>query len=147
MISEPGRAAECDLLFVYGTLRRGLRLHHYLQNLGARFQAEASVPADLFDLGSYPGARPVSAEGNRVHGELFQLSDPSHDLAVLDELEEFIPDDPECSEFYREVAEVTLRDGTREHAWIYWLGEIASAGRPRIASGDYAAWLAGKAGN
>jgi len=36
MIPGPGGAAECNVLFVYGTLRRGSELHPHLARLGAR---------------------------------------------------------------------------------------------------------------
>jgi len=146
MIPPAAGAGNCHLLFVYGTLRRGLRLHHHLERLGAKFQAEARVVAALFDLGSYPGAQPASGKGKWVHGELFQLPKPAHDLRVLDGVEEIIPTAPERSEFVRDLTEVILLDGTRERAWIYWLGARSMAGRRRIAGGDYAVWLARKAG-
>ena len=51
MIPEPAEAADCRLLFVYGTLRRGFELHHHLARLGARFQTEARV-AGNFSFGT-----------------------------------------------------------------------------------------------
>ena len=144
MIAPAAGAGDGRLLFVYGTLRRGLRLHHHLERLGACFQAEAKVAAELFDLGTYPGACPASGNGKWVSGELFLLADPSRDLEVLDEVEEFIPSAPERSQFVRTFAEVVLMDGTRECAWVYWLGVRARAGRRRISGGNYAVWLAGK---
>jgi gamma-glutamylcyclotransferase (GGCT)/AIG2-like uncharacterized protein YtfP len=135
----PGRdeAAECDQLFVYGTLRRGFRLHHCLIHLGAIFQADAKVAGELFDLGNYPGARPSNEGGIWVQGELFQLRNPLPDLTALDEVEEFIPTNPERSEFIRAMTDVILAGGRCEKAWIYWLSERVTASR-RIGSGDYA---------
>jgi gamma-glutamylcyclotransferase (GGCT)/AIG2-like uncharacterized protein YtfP len=134
----PGRdeAAECDQLFVYGTLRRGFRLHYHLIRLGAIFQADAKVAGELFDLGNYPGARPLKDGGMWVQGELFQLRKPVPDLKTLDQVEEFIPRNPERSEFIRVMTDVILAGGRCEKAWIYWLSERVAASR-RIGSGDY----------
>jgi len=134
-------AARCHRLFVYGTLRRGMALHAHLAQLGAVFEAEGRVRGELFDLGRYPGARPVEGEGNWVTGELFRLRQPEHDLRKLDEVEGFDPRAPERSEFVRALVDVTLSSGTLCRAWIYWLGPNAGGSR-RIAGWDYAAWLA-----
>jgi len=135
-MAGPG-AADCELLFVYGTLRRGMKLHHHLTHLAARFRMEATVAGELFDLGRYPGARPAKGNAQWVRGELFQLRRPEHDLVILDEVEGFNPREPERSEFVRALADVITHNGERCRAWIYWLGPTARAIR-RIGSGDYA---------
>ena len=56
-MSPPQPELETDLLFVYGTLRRGRALHHHLKRLGAEFIAIGKAQAELFDLGKHPGAR------------------------------------------------------------------------------------------
>jgi gamma-glutamylcyclotransferase (GGCT)/AIG2-like uncharacterized protein YtfP len=138
----PGDAAMgCHRLFVYGTLRRGLRLHDHLARLGASFEMEAKVAGELFDLGSYPGARPTGGNAKWILGELFLLRHAEDDLKHLDRVEDINPAAPQRSEFVRALAEVIRPDGTRESAWIYWLSEQAQVGR-QIASGDYAAWQA-----
>jgi gamma-glutamylcyclotransferase (GGCT)/AIG2-like uncharacterized protein YtfP len=142
MIPWPDAVVACRRLFVYGSLRRGFRLHHQLARLGAGFVMEAKVAGELFDLGRYPGARPAKGEGKWVLGEVFQLLHAEHDLKVLDEVEGFIPADPERSEFVRALAEVILPHGAHESAWIYWLSKESLAGCRRIASGDYASWRA-----
>lgn len=139
MIPEPAEAAECPLLFVYGTLRRGFELHHHLARLGARFQAEAKVPGRLFDLGRFPGARPADREQEWVQGEVFELRQPAADLEVLDEVEGFTPGAPAQSEFVRAISAVVLNSGARQSCWIYWLGPGQGI-RRRIVSGDYAEW-------
>jgi gamma-glutamylcyclotransferase (GGCT)/AIG2-like uncharacterized protein YtfP len=139
---EPLEAGECILLFVYGTLRRGFERHHHLERLGAKFRGKAQVAADLLDLGRYPGARPARGAGKWVHGEVFKLPRPEHDLRVLDRIENFLSEDPARSEFLRATTAVNLQNGERRVAWIYWLSPGARAGRRRIASGDYAAWRA-----
>jgi gamma-glutamylcyclotransferase (GGCT)/AIG2-like uncharacterized protein YtfP len=122
MIAEPEGATERCSLFVYGTLRRGFELHYHLARLGARFRRRAKVAAGLSDRGRYPGARPSRRRGEWVCGELYQLRQPSRDLRVLDEVEGFIPGAPERSLFVRSATELVLPDGSRDRAWIYWLG-------------------------
>jgi gamma-glutamylcyclotransferase (GGCT)/AIG2-like uncharacterized protein YtfP len=92
-------------LFVYGTLRTGS------DNRFARMLAErarsigpAQVPGRLYDLGSYPGARPG---GGSIQGEIFQLHDPAAILAKLDRYE--------GPEYERAV---TVANGIE--CWIYW---------------------------
>lgn len=132
-------AGGCGLLFVYGTLRRGFRLHQQLVRLGATFQGEGKVAAELFGLGgSYPGARAAERAGRWVQGELYQLREPARDLRVLDAIEDFNPGTPEHSEFVRALTEVLMQDGPAHHAWIYWLGPNVKAIGCRIDSGDYA---------
>ena len=129
-------SGDCDLLFVYGTLRRGFRLHGHLAKLGAEFRSEAQARGELFDLGTYPGARPSGNNEARLHGELFRLSRPAHDLAVLDDVEGFDPKEVGRSQFVRTVTEVTLTNGACCRAWVYWLGNNSRPAR-RIPSGDY----------
>jgi len=136
-MTEMQESIDCDRLFVYGTLRRGFRLHRRLARLGAVFCGEAMVAGELFDLGSFPGARPAEGEGKRVRGEVYQLSQPAQDLDVLDEVEGFNPRCAARSEFVRAIAEVTMRNGESCRAWIYWLGPVLRPMRC-IASGDYA---------
>jgi len=128
MVPKPERATECHRLFVYGTLRRGFELHHHLRRLGARFRAEAKVGAERIDRGRFPGARPTGRKGKWVRGELFELGQPARDLKVLDEVEGFIPQASSRSLFVRATTEVMLPDGSRDRAWIYWLGAPNSTG-------------------
>lgn len=99
---------ECDLLFVYGTLKRGLANHHRLG--GACFIAEAVMEGvDLHDLGPFPMA--IAGDG-RAQGELYRVD--GEQLALLDRFEGV----PRLYERCRR----RLSDGRQ--AWIY-------LGRPR----------------
>lgn len=130
-------APGCNKLFVYGTLRRGFRLHHHLVRLGARFESEAKVPGALFDLGSYPGAKPDTKGNAWITGEIFHLPDIESDLRVLDEIEEFNPDDPARSLFIRSKVDAVLSDGVLTTAWIYWFAGESATELNKITSGDY----------
>jgi gamma-glutamylcyclotransferase (GGCT)/AIG2-like uncharacterized protein YtfP len=139
MMPRPDEAPGCDLLFVYGTLRRGFERHHHLVRLKAKCCGKGEVAGKLFDLGCYPGARPSGREGEWIRGEVYQLRRPERDLRVLDEIEGFNPSAPERGEFVRETAEFILDNAARRRAWVYWLrGGVATT--RRIASGDYAQW-------
>lgn len=73
------------LLFVYGTLKRGLRNHHLMA--GQCFVAEAVTEPRyrVVDLGPYPGLVPDPATGLAVRGELWAVDDAC--LAALDAFE------------------------------------------------------------
>ena len=106
---EPILAVRSDtLVFVYGTLKRGHRNHHWLADaieLGA-----AELPgALLHDLGPFPMA--IAGDG-RVMGELYAVTKPC--LERLDRLEGY----PRLYGRHR----MALMDGRT--AWVY-------LGRPR----------------
>ncbi|MDX1802501.1 MAG: gamma-glutamylcyclotransferase [Alcanivorax sp.] len=72
------------LVFVYGTLKRGERNHHFLKR--GCYLADWRTPPCfmLFDLGAYPG---LCRPGNTaVWGELYEVN--SAIMAQLDRLEE-----------------------------------------------------------
>jgi gamma-glutamylcyclotransferase (GGCT)/AIG2-like uncharacterized protein YtfP len=97
----------CDMLFTYGTLMQGERLHHHLHGRATRV-ATAMVTGHLLNLGRYPGL--IAGDG-RVSGELYRVDDPEL-LATLDRVE---------GRYYeRRRTDVELCDGRRACAWIYW---------------------------
>ena len=99
---------ERQLVFVYGTLKRGEKNHHWLE--GASWQGEAELSGVLLhDLGPFPMA--VIGEGTAI-GEVYAVEERG--LARLDELEGY----PRL--YDRQM--LTLNDG--RHAWVY-------LGRPR----------------
>jgi gamma-glutamylcyclotransferase (GGCT)/AIG2-like uncharacterized protein YtfP len=124
-----------DLVFFYGTLmagfdrRRRAGIDQHLTYLG-----RGSIEGALFDLGIYPAA--VPAPEGRVWGEVYEMADPPTVLAALDEIEGYRPDHPDRSLYARSQTAVTLPDGTRATAWVYFYN--APLGRAsRIPSGDY----------
>jgi gamma-glutamylcyclotransferase (GGCT)/AIG2-like uncharacterized protein YtfP len=124
-----------DLVFFYGTLMAGFDrrqragIDHKLTYIG-----RGSIEAALFDLGLYPAA--VPAPDGRVWGELYEMSDPESVLTALDEIEGHAPEDPDRSLYSREETAVTLPDGVKARAWVYFYN--APLGQaPRISSGDY----------
>jgi gamma-glutamylcyclotransferase (GGCT)/AIG2-like uncharacterized protein YtfP len=92
----------------------------------------------LYDLERFPGA--VPGEGT-VHGELFRLHD-SQVWTVLDRYEGYDADREEASLFVRRRIDLGAPAG--KTAWVYWFNGDPG-GRPRVASGDWAAYVEGDA--
>lgn len=68
-----------DLIFVYGTLRKGQvnDLSSWRGGAATRFVGESTICGDLYDCGWYPGVKnPMDFgldEENVVHGEVFEI--------------------------------------------------------------------------
>lgn len=123
------------LLATYGTL---LRAFDGIERLDVAdrvsFVRTCRFPGILYDLGRFPGAVP----GERtVHGELLRLHDPDV-WTVLDRYEGYDADHEEASLFVRR--RVSLQVPPDQTAWVYWFNSNP-AGRPRVASGDWAAYV------
>ena len=102
------------------------------------FVGRGSIQAALYDLGLFPAAIP--APDGRVVGELYEVTDDPSVLAKLDEIEGFRPSEPDTSLYLRAPAEVTLEDGRRETAWVYFYNAPLGQGQ-LIESGDYLSHL------
>jgi gamma-glutamylaminecyclotransferase len=73
------------LLFVYGTLKRGLENHRFMA--GQAFAGEAATEPryHLYQLDGYPGLVAAATGGESIRGELWHVDDRC--LAALDVLE------------------------------------------------------------
>ncbi|WP_457756118.1 gamma-glutamylcyclotransferase family protein [Thermodesulfatator indicus] len=95
------------LVFVYGTLKKGFRLHRYLKD--AKFLGKACLSGyDMYDLGWYPGIVPGPGT---VYGEVYEIDLKT--LFILDEVED------EGQEYERKILPVKLEDGKVVHAFVY----------------------------
>jgi gamma-glutamylcyclotransferase (GGCT)/AIG2-like uncharacterized protein YtfP len=128
-----------DLVFFYGTLMSGfkrpgrVRLDQALKLVGRGW-----IYAVLFDLGIYPAAVPASDA--QVWGEVHQMLDLDAVLTALDEIEGYTATEPDGSLYTRTEVPVTIEDGQRATAWVYFYN--APLGRAeRIEGGDYLAYL------
>jgi gamma-glutamylcyclotransferase (GGCT)/AIG2-like uncharacterized protein YtfP len=115
-----------DLLFTYGTLMRGFRLHRLLDGRAA-YLGRGQVAGRIVDLGSYPGA--VPDPGGRLRGEIYRVADP----ALWGTL-----DSAEGPQYHRREVAVRSEDGRDQAACIYWYIGPLDRGVP-IPSGDYRA--------
>lgn len=101
------------LLFVYGSLLKGLRLHYHLED--ARFIDDAFLKnAKLYDLGNYPA---LVLEGDGiVHGELYAV-----DRLILGNLDfvEGVEKDTSRSLYRRVLQKIKLKDGRSARAYVY----------------------------
>ncbi len=82
------------VIFVYGTLKRGQRNHHYLAKQNFLGEAQTIAQYRIYDLGPHPIIVHDPEKGLAVHGELWEVDETC--LQKLDEFEEV----PEI--FYRQ---------------------------------------------
>ena len=75
-----------ELVFVYGTLKRGCHNHPYLTGQKFCGVAETQPLYALYDLGGYPGMVEDSFEPESIRGEVWKVS--AECLARLDVLED-----------------------------------------------------------
>jgi gamma-glutamylcyclotransferase (GGCT)/AIG2-like uncharacterized protein YtfP len=143
------------LLAVYGTLRRGGRLHHHLGTAARRSRhvGTAKVRGTLHEV------EPVERDATVIdtsypcltldpHGlvvvELYELLDPDL-LADLDDLEGYLPDDLDACEYHRvrvPLVEVAPRSAPHLDAWTYVYVRTEPDPARHIAGGDWIRHLA-----
>ena len=126
-----------DLLFVYGTLKRGAR--NAMAGRLARtavFVGAATYQGKLYLVDDYPGAVPSRNVADRVRGEVWRLREPAEMLAELDEYEGCGQSFSPPTEYERRVEQVTLNNGEPLAAWIY-LYRHSTDGLRRIESGVF----------
>ncbi len=126
-----------DLLFVYGTLMRdyGGEWSARLADMGERL-GRGTVPGRLYMVSWYPGLTEPDADGQRVSGEVWRLSDPETAWPDLDEYEGLIPGAPDVSRYRRQAVEVTMDDGAALTSQAYYLNYPVDD-LERIESGDF----------
>ena len=123
--------------FVYGSLRSGFRSPAY-EYVSRYFDlvGEGKVKGVLYDLGTYPAAKP-SNENKFIVGELYRIRNENEfawAMGQLDDYEGVHVDFDETQLYRRDVTEVYI-DNKITNAWIYWYhGDVT--GKPIIESGD-----------
>ena len=124
-------------LFVYGSLRSGFRSPAY-EYISRYFDlvGEGKVRGQLFDLGTYPAAKPTN-ENKFIIGELYRIRNENEfawAIGQLDDYEGVHVDFDETQLYRRDVTEVHI-DNKNTNAWIYWYyGDVTD--KPVIESGD-----------
>jgi len=125
------------LVFVYGTLCRGMMLHKHLAN--SRFIEEGAVSGTLYDLGCYP-ALSLRGEG-LVGGEIWEIDEDT--LKVLDLVEGY--DGSSCSLFIRKKVDIASDSGLHTGVYVY-VGNMNFDGCDIIRNGviaSYPKWVGG----
>lgn len=132
-------ASDIDLLFVYGTLRRGCD-NDQARRLAAESEwlGRARLTGRLYRVDAYPALVPEEGEGGggeQVTGDLVRLRDPAATLAWIDAYEETGAGFSEPWE-YRRGAVIVDCAGDGRRAWTYIYNRPA-AGLERITPGDW----------
>lgn len=124
-------------LFVYGSLRSGFHSPAY-EYISRYFDivGNAKVKGELFDLGTYPAAKPT--DNNKfIIGELYRIRNEKEfawAIGQLDDYEGVNAAFDEMQLYRRELTEVHV-DNKVTNAWIYWyIGDVKD--KPVIDSGD-----------
>ncbi len=125
-----------QLLFVYGSLRRGLA-NAWAARLAreARWLGHASVQGAVYDLGGYPGLMPARGQRCPVQGDLYRLPNPARTFSWLDRYEGCSRADPAPHEYRR--VRLPVRDARERPrlAWVYILNRPAWRARPLRPAG------------
>jgi len=120
-----------ELVFVYGTLRRGGSNAFRMD--GAEFVATGKVAGKLFSISWYPGL--VLDEGREtVEGDVFRVG--ADQLVALDEFEGISANEIEGAEYRRVKTPVMTAGQQVIAAWTYeWKGPVDAS--KRIQSGNW----------
>lgn len=117
-------------LFVYGTLRTSIEIPVKEQIRGqVELVGEAEIKGQLYDMGGYPAAVP---EDGIIKGEVLKILDDEKVFGALDTYEGY--------NYQRGQQEVTLANGEKINAWVYWYVQSVE-GKPRIEEKDYLEYL------
>jgi gamma-glutamylcyclotransferase (GGCT)/AIG2-like uncharacterized protein YtfP len=104
-----------QVLFAYGTLRRGESRDLLRLFPSARYLGNGTIDGTLYDLGAYPGIS--CGAGCSVVGELFEVDEET--LSAVDEIEGCIIGDSAASYFSRDLFEVRSETLGAVRAWVY----------------------------
>ena len=120
-----------QLIFIYGTLRRGGSAHHLMQ--GAEFKMKGSISGRLIHIDQYPGL--IHCDKQRVNGELYQVSD-----ALISELDRYEGCFESPPHYLREEIEVLLENGETTSAQVY-VFQLPEPHHEEIECGDWIEWM------
>jgi gamma-glutamylcyclotransferase (GGCT)/AIG2-like uncharacterized protein YtfP len=127
-----------DLLFVYGTLRKG-NVNAMAQYLAshAEFVTDGWFQGRMYRISYYPGVIASEDQTDRIYGEVYKLSDPQAMLNVLDDYEERADHHDQPAEYQRANVSITAINATvYESVWIY-LYQWSVEGKKQISRGDF----------
>lgn len=120
-----------QLVFVYGTLRRGGSNHFRMA--GAEFIAAGTITGRMYRIDWYPGLV-LDDAGDEIHGEVYSVT--PEQLSTLDIFEGLSAGEIEGSEYRRVQTTVVQQDSQTLTAWVWeWLG-FTDEGQ-RLADGDW----------
>lgn len=127
-----------NLLFVYGTLRRGHAnpMAEFLAN-SAEFIGDGQFQGRMYQISYYPGVVASDDPNDCVYGEIYRLYDPQTVITVLDDYEECSAQHIQPAEYKRDITHILAMDGNLfEQVWIY-LYQWPVEDKLKIASGHF----------
>ena len=119
-----------DLLFVYGTLRKGHGNHtHFLKN--AEFVGEGTIEHKfrMFSNGGFPYLLDSPEHNYIVHGEVYRVT--PEELRGTDTLEGY------PSWYDRRKETVVLSTGQTVKAWVYFQTKLDTSRLVELRNGDW----------
>ena len=117
------------MIFVYGSLLKGLPISHILDD--SDFLGEAVAGGvGLYDLGYYPA---VKYGDGAVVGEIYHVNNET--LQHLDRVEAFYPEDLKNSLYHRRKIKILLPAISTEVFAYFYNGSVEGA--VKIECGDY----------
>lgn len=120
-----------QLVFVYGTLRRGGSNHFRMA--GAEFISSGTITGRMYRIDWYPGLV-LDLIGDEIQGEVYSV-DPEL-LSALDVFEGLSAGEVEGSEYRRVQTTVMKQDSQTLTAWVWeWLGMVDES--QRLRDGDW----------
>ncbi len=127
-----------DLLFVYGTLRKGNsnEMAAYLHKHAA-FLSDGWFQGRMYLISYYPGVVASDDRNDRVYGEIYRLHDAQAALTILDAYEECSAQHAQPAEYKRVTVRIDSVDGhVADSAWIY-LYQWPTVDKAMIQEGDF----------
>ncbi|MFB4169132.1 gamma-glutamylcyclotransferase [Virgibacillus sp. JSM 102003] len=120
------------IVFVYGTLRKGERNHHFLDGAACIFE-QCRTNGSLYDTNNrYPTMK--ESKSSWVYGELYEVTEAQ--LRSIDRLEGF-EEGHHDNLYNRTTAPVYNDSGGEISANIYTAGQLLHKSTKRIPSGDW----------
>ena len=120
-----------QLVFVYGTLRRGGSNHFRLA--GAELISCGTIIGRMYHIDWYPGLI-LDDSGDEIYGEIYSVE---HELLTsLDAFEGFSAGEIQGSEYRRVQTTVMQQNSETVIAWVWeWVGIVSE--NQRVSAGDW----------
>ncbi len=127
---------EMDYLFVYGTLRQEFASElHKIITKNSDFVGMAKYQGEMYMVAEFPGIVPSESADDQVIGELYRINHPEKLFAILDDYEEYDPNNEEESLYLRQKINVNFEGkNLKSSAYIY---NKSLEGLDKIDSGDF----------
>lgn len=130
-------------VFVYGTLMTAMVNHHVIADYAAAIISPAWLYGRLYHL-HYGFPALIEGTGNKVYGELIEITNASAALAVLDELEDYYGPGDGRNMYKRLVRPVYSKQGVI-YAYVYvWADkEKLPLSAVKVAEGNWHRFISG----